>query len=428
MRIFFGLAIALIYCLSPLTGKAQLPDSVYMPSIHSVKLFVKGDQTVYPILALGASEGLELHFDDFDNYVKNFNYTFQLCNADWKPVSLSIMDYMQGFTQNRFTQYRQSSIAKTNYIHYQVTFPNRNSMPTKSGNYLLKVFLNGDTSKLAFTSRFMIYESVVSVAAQLTQPFNPDMFRTHQKIQFTVDKSKLNIINPQQQLKVVVLQNFRWDNATKILQPTFMRGNLFEYNNENELVFPAGKEYRWADLRSFRFQSERVASINMSARPFEVVMQPDAERTQLRFVTYRDLNGFYEISSTESINPWWQGDYANVNFILRPNGNQPYAGKDVYIVGQFTGYKLNEQTKLNYNANLGVYEKTLLLKQGYYTYTYVTKDLKDGKPADATQTDGNYWETENDYTILVYYRDLSGRHDQLVAVTTVNSRNFRTGL
>lgn len=412
--------------LIPFMLKAQLPDSIYMPSIHSVKLFVQGDQSTFPIVMLGATGVLELHFDDFDNYIKNYNYTFQLCNADWKPVDLSALDFIQGFTQNRITQYRQSSLAKTKYIHYQAILPDRNCLPTKSGNYLLKVFQNSDTSKLAFTKRILIYENIVPVAAQITQPFNPELFRTHQKVQFTIDKTKLNLINPLQQLKVIVMQNYRWDNATKILQPTFMRANNFEYSNEQDLVFPSGKEFRWADLRSFRFESDRMASVDQNVVPFTVEMKPDGERTQARFLTYRDMNGFYEISTTDNINPWWQGDYANVHFTFVPRGNQPFAGKDVYMVGQFTNYKLIDSYKLTYNAASGIYEKNFLLKQGYYTYTYVTRDVGAvNKTSDMAQTDGNYWETENDYTILVYFRDISGRHDQLVAISTINSRSSR---
>ena len=127
-------------------------------------------------------------------------------------------------------------------------------MPTKSGNYLLKVFLDGDTNKLAFTRRVLVIDKKADIAAQILQPFNTQLFRTHQKVQFSVNKSQLNVVNPQQQIKVVILQNNRWDNAAKSLQPTFIRGNSIEFNTENDAVFPAGKEFRWADLRSFRFK------------------------------------------------------------------------------------------------------------------------------------------------------------------------------
>jgi hypothetical protein len=138
------------------------------------------------------------------------------------------------------------------------------------------------------------------------------------------------------------------------------------------------------------------------------------------------MNGFYEITSTDLINQWWQGDYAKVKFTFVPVGNQPYNDKQVYIAGELTGYKYDKNSLMDYNAELGVYQKELFLKQGYYSYTYVTKDVNNNSTS-VEQTDGDYWETENDYTILVYYRSLSGRHDELVGVTTVNSRLNRNG-
>ena len=420
--------VCCILCLQFFCTTAQRePDKVYMPNIHGVKLFVSGNQVSYPIINLGVASVLELHFDDLDMHIKNYNYTFQLCNADWQPVDLSSFDYIKGFSQNRLSQYRVSSIAKIKYIHYQVLLPENNCMPSKSGNYLLKVFLNGDTSQLAFTQRMLVAENYIPTSIQVQQPFNSEIGRTHQKIQFSLDVGKLNLVNPQQQLKVVVLQNYRWDNAVTGIQPVFMRQNLYEYNGEKDFEFPAGKEFRWVDLQSFRFHSDRVRKMNIDSTPFEVDVAPDAERTQQRYLFYADMNGFFEINTTDGVNPWWQGDYAHVHFTLIPANNQPYPGKKIYIAGQFTHYFLNDSTQMQFNNSKGIYETTLLLKQGYYTYTYVTTDRNDPNPfPDQSTVEGNYWETENDYTVLVYFHSLSGRHDELVGVTTVNSRSSRT--
>src|SRR5258706_2214805 len=267
--------IALLNLLLFLRLPAQQPDKIYMPNIHTVKLFLSGNQGAYPIIQLNSTMSMELHFDDLDASIKNYNYSYVLCDANWNPVDLSSFDFLQGFTQGRLSQYRSSSVAKTKYIHYQALLPEQSCMPKVSGNYLLKVYLNGDTSRLAFARRMLVLDNIISVGSKITQPFNTQLFRTHQKVQFTIDKTKLNILNQQQQLKIVVLQNFRWDNAVTGIQPTFMRGNIYEYSSDNNCVFPAGKEYRWADLRSFRFQSERVDSADLNAKPFEVWLKPD---------------------------------------------------------------------------------------------------------------------------------------------------------
>jgi hypothetical protein len=271
----------------------------------------------------------------------------------------------------------------------------------------------------------LVLDNQIPIGIKVTQPFTTQLFRTHQKVQFSIDKSKLNILNPQQQLKVVVLQNHRWDNAVTGLQPTFMRGNVYEYNNETSLVFPGGREYRWVDLTSFRFQSERVDSANLTTQPFSVWLRPDPQRTGMRYVTYADLNGSYEIKTMDVNNPWWQGDYANVHFTFVPQNLAAFANKQVYLIGELaTGNCDNGTCLMDYNPERRVFEKTLLLKQGYYFYTYIAKGLNDksGMPETA-DTEGDYSTTENSYTVLVYYRSFSDRSDKLVGATTIDSRN-----
>jgi hypothetical protein len=186
---------------------AQVKEAVYSDRIKTPQLYVYGNQLAYPVIRLNSTDRLELHFDDLDANVKNYYYTFQLCDADWKPCMLSTFDFISGFSQQRITQYRSSSIAFTRYTHYQAVLPDRNCMPTRSGNYILKVYLNGDTSRLAFTKRFLVVDEKASIAAQIQQPFSGQIFRTHQKIQFRVNLSeRLNVVNHAQQVKVVILQ------------------------------------------------------------------------------------------------------------------------------------------------------------------------------------------------------------------------------
>ncbi len=419
-----SLLLLLFFIVSGTCFAQRLPDHIYIPDIHSVKLFRENNQQSPALLILGSSDQLELHFDDLGGSPKNYYYTIQLCNADWTPADVNVFDYIKGFIQNRLNQYRVSTIAATKYVHYQALLPERNCMPAKSGNYLLKVFLDADTSKLAFTKRMMVIENKVSIAARVQQPFDPELLYSHQKIQFSVNTQQLNILSPQQ-VTVVILQNNRWDNATTGIQPSFIRGSVMEYNGEQDCLFPAGKEYRWADLQSFRFESDRIERIERTTQPINIYIKPDPERGRLRYAYYKDRNGWEEIGTTEYINPWWQSDYANVQFTFTPANNQPYAGKSIYLLGELTGNQVGETSKMVYDAQKGVYTRSLLLKQGYYSYIYVTKDDKnETAKADPVTTEGSYWETENEYTILFYYHSFSGRHDELIGITTINSRNL----
>jgi len=407
------------------TVSAQVPDSIYANNIKTVRFHNYGDQLSLPVINLNSSDLMELHFDDMNVNVKNYYYTFQLCNGDWKPVNLSQFDYIKGFTQMRITNYRFSSVAYTRYTHYQAMVPDRNCIPTRSGNYLLKVFLDGDTSKLVFTKRFLVLNNKSSIGARITQPFLPEHFRTHQKVQFNVNINGLNTFNPTQQIKVVILQNNRWDNAITNVPPTFIRGTTLEYNTENT-VFPGGKEWRWLDIRDFRLQSDRVKTADYKKNSTDIFVRNDVERGGERYIYYRDLNGMYTVENTQGYNPFWQSDYATVHFSFLPPDHLPYRNKDVYLFGQLTNYALADSLKMQFNIDKGVYETQLFLKQGYYSYSYLVVD-KNNK-ASYNDVDGNYYETENSYTILVYFRDFAGRADELIGVSRISSRTDKPGV
>jgi hypothetical protein len=169
---------------------AQVPDKIYAENIHNVKLNIAGNQLGYPIIKLNGNDQLELNFD-----------------SDWTKTILSEFDYIKGFTQNRITNYRNSSIALVRYTHYMVSLPEKSCVPSRSGNYLLKVFADGDTAKVVFTRRVLVIEEKASVGAQIQQPFDGQTFKTSQKIIFTVGLGNVNIINALQQVKVFILQN-----------------------------------------------------------------------------------------------------------------------------------------------------------------------------------------------------------------------------
>ena len=63
------------------------------------------------------------------------------------------------------------------------------------------------------------------------------------------------------------------------------------------------------------------------------------------------------------------------------------------------------------------YHAALLLKQGYYSYEFVQQD------ALTARTMGSFFETENEYQVLVYYREQGARYDRLAGYSIVhNSR------
>ncbi len=415
-----------LYTLFTLSSFSQNPEYIFKDNIKAVRFHMYGDQLSLPVFKMNSGDQMELNFDDLDGNVKSYYYSFQLCDYNWTPVEISPFLYTKGFTQQRIGTYRYSSIALRRYTHYQAILPDRNTTLTMSGNYMLKVYLDGDTSKLAFTRRLLVLDQKAALAGQVQQPFTPSLYKTHQKIQFNANINGLNTFSAAQQIKVVILQNNRWDNALKDIKPTFVRSNLLEYNTDNNCIFPGGKEWRWLDLRSFRLQSDRVERANYTKTSTEMFLFPDADRTAQRYVYFRDLNGMYLVETYESINPYWQGDFATVHFNLAAPNGTAYADKDIYLAGQLTNYEFNDKTKMVFNAEKGMYECTAFLKQGYYNYTYIAVDKND--PTQKRDLEGDYWETENEYTILMYYKSFTDRTDQLIGVGKIKSRTDRPGI
>ncbi len=401
------------------------PDHIYFNNIKSVKFHAAGDPLSMPVMQLGSGEKLELSFDDMDNDTKNYYFSFVLCNADWSRAQVNTFDYLQGFSENRIQNYRFSSVALQRYTHYSVTVPQGNSAPKKAGNYLLMVYLDSDTTQLAFTRRMLVINNKAGVSGFIQQPVSPKLFRTSQKVNFSINTGGLNINNPFDQVKVYILQNYRWDNAISGIKPMFLRGNEIVYNTEVDCVFPAGKEWRWVDLRSFRLQTERIDRSDYRRTGTDVYVKPDPERSNTIYQFIKDINGRYQLATLDNYDPNFEGDYAAVHFNYP--AREPYAGYDMYIFGELTSYEWNESNKMVYNPDTRAYEGTLFLKQGFYNYIYglIDKTVPNSKFS-TEYTEGNHWEAENIYTILIYYRALGGRSDELVGMATLNSVLNRT--
>jgi hypothetical protein len=419
------LVILLVLLLPLYATSTGLEEEVRKPGILSIKLFKVTDQASYPIIGLGEFEQLELHFDDLSTSAKSYSYAFVLCNADWSPTVLSQMDYTKGFTQNRITQYRFSAGTFARYVHYQARIPTNNSYPSRSGNYLLKVFENGDTSKLLFSRRLLVADLRLQVTAQIAQPFAQETFLTHQKVITRIDPGKVDIFNPQQMLRVVVLQNHRWDNAQWASAPTFIKGKILEYNAEDNFVFEGGKEWRWLDLRSFRLQSDRVKRIDYQPSSYNIFVRTDSVRSSKRYMYFNDLNGRLFYANLENINPWWQSDYGRVFFSIKPDNAAALRNHRVYLFGELTGYSLSDEFRMKWNEETQQYENSVMLKNGWYNYLYVTRpENRETTRPSMRLTEGSVWDSENTYTVLVYYRPFGGRADELVGFTQVSSLLF----
>mgnify|MGYP003328934757 CR=1 FL=1 len=397
-------------------GILTYTNRIYCSNIKTAMLYPDGNPVGDPVMLLNGSIGLQFSFDDLDNDVKYYNYTLILCNADWTPSELSNFEYLNGYTDDRLTTYAFSTNTQQAYTHYSLELPGIVMKPTKSGNYLLVVYLD-DVQHPCITKRFLVYESGASITAEVTRPDLVQYSDTHQQVDFNVNTTGLTVNNPFTEIHVSVLQNFRWDNAITNLQPKFVQNNLLDYNYQEENLFPAGKEFRHFECRSLRFMGYRVANIDDSKPLVELTLYPDEPRSYLKFYNETDADGKFVPLVQEWTDPQTQADYTWVNFFIPMSA--PLAGGKVYLFGGFNDWNLTPENEMTYNDKTQGYECRILLKQGYYNYEFVFVD--DKKPfTDESVLEGDWFEAENNYTVLVYYRPFGQRYDQLIGVRTAN--------
>lgn len=419
-KIFLCLGLLLDCSLS---GIAQNnPDKIMDTTIHSILIYPVSKPLAIPAIMLKDGTPLQISFDDFKADYQDYYYSVELMNADWSPSAINSFDYVKGFNQIKINNFFVSTMAYQHYFHYQFTFPNANCKPTKSGNYIFKVYKNGNVNELVFTKRFYVVEDQIGIAATVMEPFDEAISKTHQKISIQLDVKEIPSLQSDQ-LKVVVVQNYRFNDAIKLAVPNFIRGNILEYNKEDQLIFPAGKESRWLDLQSLQLVSDRISKFQKIGDQNYVYLKPDMSRADIAYYNFKDLNGNYLISNTDALQSDTQNDYAHVVFSYLPKDHVPFLGQKLYLEGAMVNNELNKNSEMVFDAQLGLYQKTLVLKQGYYSYNYILRDNRDPNTLDDfTETEGDHWETENDYSIFVYYRLPGAQHDSLMGYVTINTK------
>ncbi|MCX6248598.1 MAG: DUF5103 domain-containing protein [Bacteroidetes bacterium] len=406
---------------------AQVPDRlpnenrVYGKKIKTVLLFKEGFEMSAPVINLSAGEQLKLSFDELDPDLKHYRYTIRHCEADWSTsAELMLTDYIDGFQDDAINDFAYSFNTTTNYIHYSLVFPTIHLRPRISGNYILIVYLD-DPANVVLTWRFMVLEnSALSiVGGNARQANNVNDHFTRQQVDFTLEFGGMTVNDPAREIKVVITQNDRWDNAIRGIVPRFARGTSFDYTDSPQTLFNGGNEFRSFDTKSLLYQTERIRRIEYGNSGYNVWLLDDPKRTFKNYVTDKEINGRKLIKNEDHAeNSDVEADYAWIHFFLPFEA--PVANGQIHILGALTDWQLNDSSRMNYDYQRRGYEKTLFLKQGYYNYIYVIKDNRTGR-ADESLIEGNHWETENEYTIWVYYHPTGALFDHLIATQDLNT-------
>ena len=378
----------------------------------------KEDELSLPILNFNTNKQLLVSFDDLDADIKNYYYTIVHCNSDWTASDLMESEYISGFTDEPITDYEFSFNTIQKYTHYTFNFPDDNLKPILSGNYVFKIFEEGGET-IAY-KRFMILETKLTIEAKVRRATLADDRNTKHEIDFTIKHPNLVVADPFADIKVTIKQNNKEDNSITGLTPIFVKNNELVYDYEDDNTFLGNNEFRHFDIKSLRFQSDRIKEITYDSTYNHVYLFNDRKRPFDRYSIEPDINGKFLIKSQEGWKTAIEADYAFVHFTL-PVDQVSYGG--LYVIGGFSDWQLKDEFRLRYNAKQRRYEGNIYIKQGYYNYHYALNDTIT-KRVDVSFIEGTHYQTRNDYYVYVYYRAIGDRYDRFVGFLKTSSKEL----
>jgi hypothetical protein len=378
---------------------------IFDPLIKTIEVYparsISTGQIRSAAVPLG-NQNLIVEFDDLRESTENYYATLIHCNRDWQQSGLRDLEFMSVYNEFNINDYAYSSNTHLPYVHYRFEIP-----PVKvPGNYVLLVYRDGDKSEKVFTRRIMVYGSMAD-AMPLIRPGQAALDRNLQQINFTVTYPELDVPDPMKDIRVVVRQNSRWDNALTELLPVRAdnyRKQLEYVYFDKQSAFGGGNEFRFFDISSINFPGQNTGYLEKSSKPYHLFVAKDKPRGHEVYAQYRDMNGGFIIENRDAGSPETTGQYLYVHFLL---DYTPADGESVWVGGNWSDWSSNDAYKMRQNGKL--MEAVILLKQGFYNYRFTS--IKNGKQTSVIE--GDYAETENDYDILVYVRDIRLQADVL---------------
>jgi hypothetical protein len=380
---------------------------VYPPYYIKTVTFVQNGQNTVPIFQLG--DEFQFQFDDLQGSENNYYYHITHCDYDWKQSQLSINEYLNGFNDQRIIDYTNSLNCLQIYSHYRVNFPNKFTQLKVSGNYIISI-LNEDR-EVVFSRKFVVYESLVSAPLQVKRARNVSDVNFKHNLDFAVKSGTINFQSPLKNVKVMLLQNGRLNTAITDIKPMYTIGNDLIYKYDVETQFWAGNEFLYFENKNIRAATNTIPKIDTNTGLYGCYLYTNTARSNQPYTFWPDKNGNFFINNVNSTVPETEADYAWIYLSL--SAPSFYENKNIYITGMFNNYMLNDEYKMEYNEKKGLYEKAIMVKQGFTNYCYTIADAS-GKVDDANAIDGNFYQTENDYMVIVYYRENNQRYDRVI--------------
>ncbi|WP_035670039.1 DUF5103 domain-containing protein [Flavobacterium sp. 83] len=413
LKAFFR-KIAFLFIITSAT--AQVEKEVAPPYNVKTISFVQSNQNVIPIFKLG--EGFQLQFDDLFGNEADYYYEITHCDYNWNPTDIPKSEYLKGFDNQRISDYTNSFNTLQIYSHYRLAIPNQYTQLLISGNYILKIL--NENKEVVFSRKFILYEDLVTVPTQVKRARTVSNLDTKHNLEFTIKSSTITFQNPLKNVKVVLLQNGKLNDAITNIVPQYTIGNDLIYKYDTQTQFWAGNEYLYFENKDIRAANNNVARVDSNNEIYSSYLYTNNARTNFLYSVTQDVNGNFVVKNINATNSEIEADYAWAYFSLSAPTFR--MNKDIYITGMFNNYNTTPEYKMDYNEKTNRYEKAILIKQGFTSFQYTVADSK-GIIDHENAIDGNFYQTENDYSIMVYYRENTNRYDRVIGKGTTNSIN-----
>lgn len=412
--------IILCYCAlhTATFVNADTRSGSFSPDVATMQSWVDDAANYVPVITLGGEEEMVFAFDILRPERDYLRYTLTHCNADWQPSSLSPSEYADGFNEWQIEDYAYSRSAAIPYTHYRISIREPKARPKVSGNYVLSVYDESDPDTVLAQFRFMMTEQTARIDASVSSNTDIDFNKAHQQVSAVIDAEQAGVRDPFNDLILVVSQNGRTDNEAVVKRPTkILNSSTVEYRHVPGLIFEAGNEYRRFETVSNYNPTMGVEQVEYHDPYYHYVLHADEPRADGMYLYDQTLHGGYVVRNELAADNDVEADYGIVHFAL----DCPLAGDcDIYIDSDFTSRRQDESSRMAYNKHTGMYERSVLLKQGAYSYQYLIMP-KDGKQASTALIEGNYYQTDNRYRLIVYAHNPLDRYDRIIAVAEIET-------
>ena len=383
---------------------------IFDEQIHSLEVVANDNWLDMPIINLHGNDVIHIDFDDLTHEYRRYVYKVEHCEADWS-VSNDIFEseYISGFARdNSIDDVQESVLTNVLYTHYHFQLPNEKCRLRLSGNYKVTVYDDNDDEKPVLTACFMVVDSKMGVMLEGLTNTDVDVNVSHQQIAMEVKYGGITVANPSAQIKTVVLQNGRWDDARQNVPAQYVMPDGLRWEHNKNLIFDAGNEYRKFEMLSTDHASMGLDRIEWDGTAYHAY--PFVSLPRPSYLYDEDANGAFYIRNSDNYNNQTESEYFWVHFQLYsperiPNGS-------IYLNGTWTYDRFLPEYQMIYNEVEKMYTGTVLLKQGYYSYQFLLLGA-DGR-THVVPSEGSFYHTENSYQALVYFREQGGRTDQLL--------------